>query len=606
MRKPHSHSNKNGRCFGIEDIFYGITYVNHPLQLGIITQSEINMSLEPNNEGNANAAEICLTKAEWQSIIFEKYPRRFNLQKLTARWDSSSFHLQIHRNQPFEFIASMMTTFLTYANLEADITYSDYDDALNFNQLNKADVELIWLDYERYHGKLATNELLKWLIERISVLRKRSAAPILISDWASPKQSAQTFNQGLQKALKEIPDTYLCAQSEIFSELGERYFDQRTLKIAATTISDLANSLSARMFGLVWLPSVLMPRLKAIVLDLDNTLYSGVLGEDGVEGILLNEGFIRFQQSIVKLRDKGIFIAICSRNELVDVEKLFAQRTDFPLKWGHLSAKAVSWNKKADGLRQIANDLRIGIDAMLFIDDNPGELAAVVSELPEIKCLHATKEPLKNERALRLFPRLWQWQTSNTDKLRITDLEASKKRAALEAKTPENYLKSLDIRLKFALNQHKHIHRLHELSVKTNQFNTAFLRLSESDVQRKMSEPAHYAISIQLQDRLSDSGIIGAVFMHCEQDTLFVDEICISCRALGRGLENLMINETLRAITKQSISKIAIAFSEGSRNKPAKDWLKIFSNQIPTHNKFVYIDWKNSYNEKLPVTISWE
>ncbi|OAD20114.1 hypothetical protein THIOM_004202 [Candidatus Thiomargarita nelsonii] len=85
-----------------------------------------------------------------------------------------------------------------------------------------------------------------------------------------------------------------------------------------------------------------------------------------------------------------------------------------------------------------------------------------------------------------------------------------------------------------------------------------------------------------------------------------MDEICISCRALGRGLENLMINETLRAITNQSISKMAIAFSEGSRNKPAKDWLKTFSNQTPTHNKFVYIDWKNCSNEKLPVTISWE
>lgn len=559
----------------------------------------------------ANAAEISLTKAQWQPIIFEKFPRRFDLQKLTPNWETSLFNLQVHRNQPFEFVASVMTAFLAYSDLKVNISYSDYDDALNFNQLNKADVELIWLDYERYNGKLTTDELLKWLIERISVLRKRSGAPILISDWASPKQSAQRFNQELKKALQEMPDTYLCAQSEIFSELGERYFDQRTVKIAATTISDLANSLTARMFGLTWLPSVLMPRLKAIVLDLDNTLYSGVIGEDGVERIILNEGYIRFQQTIVKLYEKGIFIAICSRNELVDVEKLFALRNDFPLKWEHLSAKVVSWNKKADGLRQIANELRIGIDAMLFIDDNPGELAAVVSELPEIKCLHATENPIKNELALRLFSGLWQWQTSQTDKLRITDLEANKKRVALEAQNPENYLKSLDVRLNFTLNPPMFIHRLHELSVKTNQFNTAFLRLSERDVERKMKQPTHYVVSIQLQDRLSDSGIIGAVFMHCEQDTLFVDEICISCRALGRGLENFMINETLRCITNKnhSVSKIAIAFSEGSRNKPAKDWLKAFSNQTPTHNKFVYIDlneMKNCYNEKLLVTISWE
>ena len=563
---------------------------------------------------NVSQSEKCLAKAEWQKVIFSSNPGRYELQRLCQKWDLSPLRVRVHRNQPFEFVASAMVPFMAFAGWKLDFVYGDYDDALSMNITSEADVEVIWLDFERYSREFNALKLAKWLTSRIEILRQTASGPILVSDWAPVNDTSKEFNLILRNLVTGIPDIYVCNQAAIAQQLGERYLDLRTSKITGMSMSDQACVLTARMYGLVWLPSVIAPRLKAIILDLDNTLYSGVLGEDGVQGVVVQKGHLALQKRILQFFEEGLFIAVCSRNELEDVEKLMTIRNDFLLRMEHLSTMAVSWQPKARGIRQIADKLRIGTDSILFIDDNPGELAAVAEQIPDIHCMYASENAYTTEFALSLFPGLWQWRKTDTDSLRIADHKALKQREeeTISAKDPTEYLRSLQVKLCFSLDPVEQRQRLCELSNKTSQFNTAFLRISEKDIAERFTNDNYRTVSIYLEDRLSVSGVIGVAFTHFKEDILFIDEICISCRALGRNLEDFMISQVLRKIIEErAVCKIAINYKEGPRNKPAMEWLKYFF-QLQTLDSEGTVWAKSDVAQigdsikELPVLVEWK
>ncbi len=232
-----------------------------------------------------STADACLTRAEWQKVIFAERPERPALLALPTNWPCRTFRLRAHRNHSFEFVGSVLQRFLAYAQFDAQIEYSSYDDTLSFSIAGSADVELIWLDFERYRPSFNAPALMAWLIERIRTLRSLSDAPILVTDWAADDVVAVDFNRLLHQAGTMVPAVFVAPQSSIASHLGAEYFDHRMASITGTTISNRGCVATARALGLQWLPALLRPRLKAIVLDLDNTLYSGVLGEEGVAGI---------------------------------------------------------------------------------------------------------------------------------------------------------------------------------------------------------------------------------------------------------------------------------------------------------------------------------
>jgi FkbH-like protein len=258
------------------------------------------------------------------------------------------------------------------------------------------------------------------------------------------------------------------------------------------------------------------------------------------------------------------------------VRWLFSTRKDFPLRWEHFSAAAISWQAKAGGIRQVANKLRIGLDAILFVDDNPGELAAVAAELPTVSTLHAATDATLTHRALEFYPGLWAWERTPTDAIRAADLEAETERARLasDVADPMDYLRSLQVKLRIGITPRAHLARLHELSQKTNQFNLNLERLSEVELATLLDAPDHRVAVIGLQDRLSDSGLIGLLIGRLEGDVLCIRELAISCRALGRRLEDLMIAEAVRAVRAElPATRVQFCHRIGPRNAPARDWL---------------------------------
>jgi FkbH-like protein len=516
-----------------------------------------------------------LARYEAQRVIFAHDLDRVQLLKARASGSRSPLRVFVHRNFPFEYIARAAGPFLSYAGYQATVEYSDYDDSLSSAANGDADLVVVALDFERYRSTMNVDAMVAWFGDRLRSLRSTTTDPMLVLNWAATDVDARMFNQRLREEIApRIASLAIADAAAVAAQLGDAYADHREVDKKGTWLSEAAILETARQYGLTWLPAAVAPRLKAVVLDFDNTLYSGVLGEDGVDGVRITPAHQAIYGEVLRLRVEGLFIAGLSRNEASDVDAFVQQRSEFDLKHDVWSAMSVSWGAKADGLRAIAQQLRIGIDSILFIDDNPGELAAASSELPGLHTVYA-REAEETAQALRLYPRLNGYIRTATDSLRADDLAASSERneALAAAADPTEYLRSLDIELEFHVNDESTLTRAAELSNKTNQFNSRLRRFSESEVTAAFRSGDLLVATVGLSDRLSDSGIIAAIFGHHDHNTLVIDEINVSCRALGRELENAIVWHVVQAFVHDDTDVVAFDWQRGPRNAPALDWL---------------------------------
>jgi FkbH-like protein len=543
----------------------------------------------PNLVHGVTPSEVVLMKAQWLPTLFAKTPTRASLLELQPSWPLQKISVRVHRNLSCEFVTSVAAPYLAFAGFEVNWIYSGYDDSLAFAESSDADVELVWLDYSRF--QLSSSELIDWLMARLADLRSRTRSPILINTDIQETD----FNTRLLEAADSLSGVYVCNLSIISDEAGGPLFDERNQKVAGLPYSNLASILMARQLGSRWLPGVLSNQIKAVVVDLDQTLYEGVLGEDGLEGLRVSEAHLELQRTLLNYRDKGVFLAICSKNEPEDVWAMFSNRSDMLLRPEHLSAHSISWNSKSEGLQKIANDLRIGVDSLLFVDDNAGELASIASQLEGMRFLHAGADPNVTARALRDFPGLHKWRDGRDDELRIADLAATAQRVAASSEGfSGEYLKSLQATVRFRVSLKSDAHRLQELSGKTNQFNLKLSRFQASDVAEYISSSECRAIGVELADRLSDSGLIAAVFTRVVDNDCYVDEVCVSCRALGRGLEDLLVLGAVRAGFADGFvpSDLCVRYAAGPRNGPALQWLrKLTGEPVAGESGIVRVEW---------------
>jgi FkbH-like protein len=377
--------------------------------------------------------------------------------------------------------------------------------------------------------------------------------------------------------LSEIAGVEYRDIEEISNLLSGEFFSERTARFTGTRLSDLALVLLARELACRWIPFAMKVGRKAIVVDLDNTLYRGVLGEQGPQGIELTPAHYVLQRALLQLKERGFFLAMASRNEEQDVRQMFKERQDFPLRWEDFSAHAVSWGAKGESLSKIAEQLRIGLDSLVFVDDNAGELAAVGASLSDVGLIHASEDPQLTTRVLQYFPGLWRPRLLREDQLRADDLAANSERARIARAQvdPKNYLRSLRVVLDVHINNRDHLSRMVELSQKTNQFNLNLSRLDALAFSKRLEDSHSCVVSFGLCDRLSDSGLIGLVVLRRDAASTLIEELTISCRALGRGLEDLMIAAALEGALGAGVGRSDLIFQhrEGPRNRPARSWL---------------------------------
>ena len=514
--------------------------------------------------GHRSVLEQCAMAA----VLYKENPTRRELASLKASLACREIRVRVQRNHSFEHVASAAEAWASFGGFKLIWAEAPYDDSLMMSLSDeKPDLDFIWYDAEAILSRSGLDAL-AWLRSRAQALRGISAAPILMVVVGLDKEA----EQALRSSISDLPGVRLAPVSRVLSGLPDP-FDRRLQKLSGSRLSQNANLTMAKHMACHWLPALLAPRIKAVIVDLDQTLYAGVVGEDG-DAVRLTPAHASLQSALLNLKESGVFVGVVSRNSPEDVEALFSKRKDFPLKLADFSAIEIGWGSKAESILRACQKLKISPDAVLFIDDNPGEIIEVAERLPDTRLLHASQDTELTVRALEFYPGLWSWGVSSADVLRIADLEADAARKSIQIGVQDKaaYLRELSPQLEVWLRPASLSGRIHELSQKTNQFNLNLCRLDEVKVHDYLSQPGQFAIAVGLSDRLTDSGVVAAMFGRIADGEVFVEEWVISCRALGRELEDAMAASALSAVTKQA--KIAwFYYRTGPRNAPAREWL---------------------------------
>ncbi len=509
--------------------------------------------------------------------IFSPNLKRNELLALSKKLNFTQIkeiNINIYRNHAFEPIESVIAPFLHYVGFRANFTYSDYDESLSFNPNISIDSNLaiIFLDLARY--KISEADFIAFLQERANALQDKLKTPLLILLLNSNSLSSKTIAQALQSLNTSQIYTFSC--DELFTHYlslshlnpAPNLFDESKESITGTRLSNAATLILAQILGLKLIPSLLLPNLKAIVLDLDNTLYNGILGEDGIDNIELTPTHKAFQNAILELKKQGYLLAIASKNEKSDVKKLFETRVDFPLKWSDFNAIEAHWDTKDKSLQNIAKAFNIGLDSMLFIDDNLAEIES--TKHTQVKQIHA-QNPQSTLFTLFLFPQLTKLRINAEDSLRANDIKANAMRESLESLSDKDYFHNLKIELEFAINPKANAQRIYELMNKTNQFIANYTRPTQAQVQEWLDSKNHCVISVAMRDRLSDSGVIGIIVGEKKDREIHILDLVVSCRALGRRLESIMLFNAFVLIAqclKNTQKAVLLHYQKGERNKP--------------------------------------
>lgn len=288
---------------------------------------------------------------------------------------------------------------------------------------------------------------------------------------------------------------------------------------------------------------------KCLVLDLDNTLWGGVIGDDGVEGIQLGEGtptgeaFLAIQRYASQLGRRGVILAVCSKNTLEVAENAFANHPEMVLKRGDIACFVANWQNKADNLRHIAKTLNIGVDSLVFVDDNPAEREIIRRELPEVAVPELPEDAANYVATVAAASYFEAVSFTADDAARAKSYAENAERAALmeQATDMEGYLASLDMVMTVAGIGSAELARATQLTNKTNQFNLTTRRYTEPDVEKLAADPKGVAVTLRLADRFGDNGLISVVIARPDEalppNELLIDTWLMSCRVLGRQVE---------------------------------------------------------------------
>jgi len=295
---------------------------------------------------------------------------------------------------------------------------------------------------------------------------------------------------------------------------------------------------------------------KCLVLDCDNTLWGGIVGEDGIPSLKLGKiypgsAYWEFQQEIVNLYHQGVILAICSKNNEEDVWRVFNEHPDMLLKEEHIAAYRIDWRDKATNVRELSGELNIGLDSMVFVDDSPFEISLVESELPQVETILLPQGKSAEYKNLLASCGLFDTLTlSSEDKSRGAMYRAEILRKKSKAKTPnlQEYYLTLEMEVVIEPADDFTIPRIAQLTQKTNQFNLTTRRYTELEIRTFAQSKEHDLICLKLSDRFGDSGITGVCLIRYDSLEAEFDLFLLSCRVLGRGVEEALLAGALELI----------------------------------------------------------
>ena len=463
-----------------------------------------------------------------------------------------------------------------------------------------------------YHSSLSTEKQKILAEERLVFVSSLCETPLLANkkiiyfnypeiedtvfgSYANRVESSFTYqvrklNYELMNLSRQYPNLFVCDMAGLQNMLGRSFMFAPNVYMTTEMVLSV-NALPYVASRVVDIIAAIKGQFKkCLILDLDNTVWGGVIGDDGLEGIELGHGlgigkaFTEFQMWIKKLRQRGIIICVASKNNEDTAKEPFEKHPDMVLKLDDIAVFQANWETKVDNIRTIQSILNIGFDSMVFLDDNPFERNIVRENIPGITVPELPEDPalyLEYLYSQNLFETA---SYSNEDKDRTKQYQVEAKRVSL-SKTFTNeadFLKSLNMVSTVSGFTKFNTPRVAQLSQRSNQFNLRTVRYTEADIASLADNPDVIDLSFTLEDKFGDNGLIAVVIMKKQDDaTLFVDTWFMSCRVLKRGMENFTLNTMVEYAKARGFKKIIGEYIPTPKNKmveqhyPALGFIKI-------------------------------
>lgn len=319
---------------------------------------------------------------------------------------------------------------------------------------------------------------------------------------------------------------------------------------------------------------------RVLVLDLDNTVWGGVIGDDGMEGIKLAQGdatgeaHLAVQRYALALRGRGVVLAVSSKNDDVVARRVFRDHPEMQLREDHIAVFQANWQDKATNIKAIADELSLGLDSFVFLDDNPVERELVRRTLPRVAVPELPEDPALYVRALAAAGYFDTLAFSDEDKARADFYQANARRVALQSQVGDlqAYLDSLGMEITFRPFDATNRSRITQLINKSNQFNLTTRRYTEAEVAEAELDPAVFTLQVRLTDTFGDNGMISVVICRAEEDqTWRIDSWLMSCRVLMRNVEQMVLRELLLHARANGIRQIVGEYRPTDRNGMVRD-----------------------------------
>ena len=332
--------------------------------------------------------------------------------------------------------------------------------------------------------------------------------------------------------------------------------------------------------------ALFMPPFKVVALDCDNTLWSGICGEDGCEGVSLDAGRRALQDFMVEQREAGMLLTMASKNNEQEVLDTFAAHPEMPLQLRHFTSWRLNWDAKPENLISLSSELGLGLDSFIFVDDNPKECAEVSESLPQVLTLAL---PENIDRTPEFLKHVWAFdhpvvteedRNRNVYYAQQQEFGAEVRRAA----SLEEFMASLDLRVSIQPPAPSKLPRVAQLTQRTNQFNLTTIRRTEAEIQA-----LEEVYAVEVSDRFGDYGLVGVVICKTQPGELYVDTFLLSCRVLGRGVEHSVAAFLGQTAASRGLSRVAFPYERTKKNAPARDFLAGLSmgEQADQENGFV-------------------
>ena len=418
------------------------------------------------------------------------------------------------------------------------------------------------------------------------------------------------FNYLLMEKAVETPELFICDLSAIQSLYGKKQLFSPSIYINTEMVLSI-DILPKVAHGILSIIAAMNGRMnKCIILDLDNTTWGGIIGDDGIENIQvgtlgIGKAFTELQYWVKSLQQRGIIIAVCSKNTESVAKEPFEKHPDMVLRLDDIAVFVANWENKADNIRQIQSILNIGFDSMVFLDDNPFERNIVRDNIPGICVPELPPDPaeyLQYLYSLNLFETI---SVSNEDAERTKLYQTESKRVIQQQKftNEDDFLKDLNMLSIVEPFNKFNTPRVAQLSQRSNQFNLRTVRYTDSDIEALATADDFHTFSFTLEDKFGDNGLICVIILKKENDsTLFIDTWFMSCRVLKRGMEHFVLNTIVNFAIDNGFSIVKGEYIPTAKNEMVKEHYKnlglMESGDFWTLNTSDYINKKCFINKK--------